>query len=689
MSSRPRGGIQVLRPSAALLITSIVVHGLGCASGPTGRAGEPGASSASALSKAPDPNREACAGGDGAACERAADAYFRGVNVGASDARADAELFRRVCEQKEVAGACTALAWTLFASDVPHAIPLLLRACAAGSARACSSLGSAYEAGTGVPKDDAHAARMYRGSCDMGFADACSRVAAMEESGRGVKADAGAAAADYTKACDGGVAEACATVAIATGLGNGVPRDEARAAELFQKGCDGASTRACVGLGVAYAYGRGVAKDDVRAASLLKSPCSSGSALACRELANIYGNISSTARDDHKALILYLRACEDAEDLASCSSAATLVAAGRGIDADPARAAWLWTKACMGGNPNACTWLGFSLLRGTGSAKNVGRATFLLDKACHDGHATACDVLGTLFAFGDGVARDNTKAESLFRSACELGSATGCSRLGLIYKGRKQGAPTSDASVTQAATDCRRTALACEWLGDVPRERAEPAFKLLVQACDAEIPAACAALARAIAAGRVPKRAASSVMTEIRGRCEQGGKALWCRRLAFWHEEGLSVPKSDALARDFYKRACDGGDARACADLGRMLATGQGGKKDLDAAVAILKGACEQGGEGTIACGHLGMIYLNDGKPDEHEAGARLLERACTQKDGLACDRLGGFYAVGAKGFPKDERRAANLFELSCSYGGFACDEARRLREVVGIEDLR
>ena len=120
-----------------------------------------------------------------------------------------------------------------------------------------------------------------------------------------------------------------------------------------------------------------------------------------------------------------------------------------------------------------------------------------------------------------------------------------------------------------------------------------------------------------------------------------------------------------------------------------MLATGQGGKKDMDAAVSVLKRACDGGGEGTVACGHLGMIYLNDSKLADHAAGSQLLARACSQGDGLACDRLGGFYTVGAKGFVKDERRAVDLLERACALGGFACDEARKLRERFGIEDLR
>jgi TPR repeat protein len=68
--------------------------------------------------------------------------------------------------------------------------------------------------------------------------------------------------------------------------------------------------------------------------------------------------------------------------------------------------------------------------------------------------------------------------------------------------------------------------------------------------------------------------------------------------------------------------------------------------------------------------------------------GGRLLARACSQGDGLSCDRLGGFLAVGGKGFTKDEPRAVELLERACSLGAHACDEAKRLREKVGVSDL-
>lgn len=546
------------------------------------------------------------------------------------------------------------------------------------------SLGEAYETGRGLPQDDAKAARVYRNACEAGAPEACARIAAMLDEGRGAPADPTASALYAAKACDGGVFDACAAAGVARSLGQGVPRDDAHAASLFKRGCSGGSARACALLGLAHAYGRGVAKDDARAAELLRGACSGGDALSCRELAHLLSTALPPVRDDRAALDLFLRACEQGE-VAACSSAGTLLASGAGAPPSPERAVVLWTRACDSGNAIGCTRLGLAHLKGRGVAKDVAKASQLLDKGCAAGSTSACNVLGIAHAFGDEVPRDNARAEALFRAACELGSATGCTRLGLCYLNRRTGGASYDFGIAQAATDCRRTALACEWLGGVPRETAAQAFKLLVESCDAEIPAACSSLARAIAGGRVPRTAAAPVMVDIQGHCERG-KAVWCRRLAFWHEEGLSVPKSEGLARGFYKKACDGGDLRACGDLGRMLALGQGGARDVDAAIALLKRACDGGSEGAGACGNLGMIYINGGKPAEHELGAGLLERACAQGDGLACDRIGGFYAMGAKGFARQERRAADLLERACALGGYACDEARRLREKFGVD---
>src|SRR5438067_6670257 len=117
-----------------------------------------------------------------------------------------------------------------------------------------------------------------------------------------------------------------------------------------------------------------------------------------------------------------------------------------------------------------------------------------------------------------------------------------------------------------------------------------------------------------------------------------------------------------------------------------MLATGAGGERSERAAVAIFRTTCEGSRDGFVACGHLGMLLLGRSADAERAEGAALLARACEGADALACYRLGGFYATGSKGFPRDELRAAELFERACTEGGQACAEARALREKLGVE---
>lgn len=525
--------------------------------------------------------------------------------------------------------------------------------------------------------------------CAQGDGAACDRLGRLAEAGSaGVPPDLEQAAVLFERACSAGFADGCAALASATALGQGTDPSPTRAVALNERACAGGSARGCAGLGEAYAWGRGVARDDVRAADLLRKGCSRDPRHGCRELARLLATPGSPVRDDAAALVLFLSGCDRGE-IPACGAAGSLVGAGRGAAADPTRAAALFQKACDGANAIACAQLGLAHFKGRGVALDPVRGAVLLDQGCRGGFASACNLLGLVYANGEGVPRDDARAESLFRAACERGSSTGCSRLGLCYLRPRAGGAAYDFGIAQAAADCRRSAPACDWLATVPRVHATAAFQLLVDGCDAEIPAACASLARSVAGGRVPRDAAAAVVQRIRTACSQGN-ALWCRRLAFWHEEGLTVEKSAPNARHYYQIACDGGDARACGDLGRMLALGQGGKQDKEAAEALLTKTCNARAEdGGRACGHLGVMLVHRGTEVSRAEGGRLLERACAQGDGLSCDRLGGFLAVGGKGFVKDEPRAVELLERACSIGARACDEARRLREKIGVSDLR
>ncbi|MEP7120822.1 MAG: tetratricopeptide repeat protein, partial [Byssovorax sp.] len=199
--------------------------------------------------------------------------------------------------------------------------------------------------------------------------------------------------------------------------------------------------------------------------------------------------------------------------------------------------------------------------------------------------------------------------------------------------------------------------------------------------------------------GRVPRATAKVVLGRIRTACDEG-KPLWCRRLGYWHEHGLSVARDAVKARVFYRKACDDGDGRACTDLGRMLASGEGGPRSEPAAIALLRPACDKGGDSGAACSSLGMILLSHLAETDKTEGARLLDRACETGDALACQRLTSLHvppppAEGevktAKELDKtrddkDEARAADLLDKACAAGGERCEEAQKLREKVGVQ---
>lgn len=671
-------------------LASAALAALGCgAAGGTAPASSQSAPSAKTMSIVPDENRKACSSGDSLACERAGLPYREKSMSAPLDPEADRALFQAACD-RDVAGGCTALAWLLPPGEDARAIAVMARGCTLGSGESCYGLALANQQGRGVPKDDGRAARLFQEACERGALDACLESAPILEGGRGVPANPTLAALHYAKACDGKKGDACAGLAVMTALGQGVQKNYGDALRLFEKGCSLGSAIACTGLGETHKKGYGVAKNDVLAADFFRMGCQGKYQLACKLLAEHLAEAPPPARNDAEALKRAGEICSPQEP-AMCALAGALAQSGRGLkEPDYTLAATFSGKACDAGHGMGCTRLGLLYLRGKGvSQRDPKQGYELIDKGCSLGFAGACTILGTAYAHGDSVPMDNARAEVLFRTACEKGDSKGCARLGLCYQARKPGGASYDMGIAQAAADCKRTAQACEWLGNVPPALAEEAFTMLVESCDAEIKPACSSLAKAVSAGRVPKNAVKVMTAEIQGRCEQG-KAVWCRRIGFWHEQGLSVAQSDTKARSFYKRACDGGDARGCGDLGRMMVLGLGGAKDRDGAMAIFRKACDRNDkEGAGSCGHLGMLYINDAKEAEHQMGEGLLERACSLGDAQSCDRLGGFLALGAKGFGKDEKRAADLLERACVVGALACDEARKLREKLGLDELK
>ena len=78
--------------------------------------------------------------------------------------------------------------------------------------------------------------------------------------------------------------------------------------------------------------------------------------------------------------------------------------------------------------------------------------------------------------------------------------------------------------------------------------------------------------------------------------CE-GGNAAGCSNLGFLYANGRGVRQSYAKAAKLYKKACEGGDAKSCYNLGISYANGQGVRQNYSIAKDLFGKACDMGFE--------------------------------------------------------------------------------------------
>ena len=126
-----------------------------------------------------------------------------------------------------------------------------------------------------------------------------------------------------------------------------------------------------------------------------------------------------------------------------------------------------------------------------------------------------------------------------------------------------------------------------------------------------------------------------------------------------------SAPPNNNHAAESYKQACEGGNAPACFNLGRMYYTGDGVEPDRVRAAELFRLACEGGV--ASGCGSLGHMYAEG---EDKARAAELYGRACEYGDAIGCGRLGRMYYNG-EGVGQDLARAAELQERACEGGDY------------------
>ncbi len=270
------------------------------------------------------------------------------------------------------------------------ALPLATDACHAGVAAACADLGSMYESGQGVNKDEQEANVLYRQACDGGSGRGCTLLGDQNVRTGPLHTNAAQALGFYRQGCTGGYASGCTKVAwlyegfvagappadfdqaasfalkgcrggdtagclIAAFVykwgGHGLTQDKVQAATLFQKGCDAHDFGACGELGTMYENGEGVARDGTRAVALLGEACDHNVGFGCRGLGDLYENGNGVARDYGRAVAYYRKDCDSGQtgSVHGCMALAASYRSGKGVPQDNAQAAAIYRKVCNAG----------------------------------------------------------------------------------------------------------------------------------------------------------------------------------------------------------------------------------------------------------------------------------------------------------------------------------------------------
>ena len=121
------------------------------------------------------------------------------------------------------------------------------------------------------------------------------------------------------------------------------------------------------------------------------------------------------------------------------------------------------------------------------------------------------------------------------------------------------------------------------------------------------------------------------------------------------------APKVDPLVEK--GKACDGGDVKACLEVGVARIEGNVGTRDPEEAGKRFKAACD--GAEMTGCVRLGILHVTGlGVEKSEEKAEALFTKACDAEDMYGCARLGKLHYINRKGKP-----AKKFCTLACEGG--------------------
>ena len=110
-----------------------------------------------------------------------------------------------------------------------------------------------------------------------------------------------------------------------------------------------------------------------------------------------------------------------------------------------------------------------------------------------------------------------------------------------------------------------------------------------------------------------------------------------CGNLAKHYHNGLGVRQDFVKSLQYFKKACDLGDADSCAGVGLVYSLGESTKTDYESAKSYFEKSCEM--KSAMGYGVLGAMYhAGEGVPQNLYKAKELYGKACDLGEQKGCD---------------------------------------------------
>lgn len=200
--------------------------------------------------------------------------------------------------------------------------------------------------------------------------------------------------------------------------------------EAAEASCQKGAGRTCGRLGLLYLRAASPVGDPARAYASFEQACNRKVGWACRDAGRMAGAGEGTQRDATAAVAFAERACVKLKDDRGCLDLARRWIDGRGVAADPVRAAQILERGCEQGGGYACDERGRWAENGRAQQPDPHAALVWYRKGCLANRGVACFDLQRLLRTHTG---SRSAATADLSKACAQGVRAACVAVSMLH----------------------------------------------------------------------------------------------------------------------------------------------------------------------------------------------------------------------------------------------------------------